>query len=142
MHRYLQPKPKDVAYYATASTTAPPTIIPTNQKHAPHVFPAPPVPGTSLATLAVAPAVTRLQLAVPQPYPLGQQPALSPPSLPHRNHPVAHVPVVDAGTPDAGTTTVTPSVSTMVVDATGGQDVVWQSRPVWQQPPPWVARQA
>jgi hypothetical protein len=58
---------------------------------------------------------------------------------------VAHAPAVvaDAGTPLAGTATVTPFVSTMVVDAGGGgQDVVWQSRPVWQQPPPALARQA
>lgn len=101
----------------------------------------PPLPGTSLATLAVAPAVARIQLAVPHPYPLGQHPALSPPSFPQRTHPVAQLPVVDAGTPLAGTATVTPSVSTMVVEAAGGgHEVVWQSRPVWQQPPEYTAR--
>ena len=102
---------------------------------------APPLPGSSLATVAVAPAVSTEQLAVPQPYPLGQQPALGPASVGHRNQPAAHVPVpvVVVAAPLAGTATVTPAPSvaetTVVDDAAGGQEVVWQSRPVWQQPP-------
>jgi hypothetical protein len=53
---------------------------------------------------------------------------------------VAAAPAV--GTAVAGTTTVMPLPSTMVVERTGGHDVVLQSRPVWQQPPPAEARQA
>lgn len=84
-----------------------------------------------------------MQLAVPQPYPEGQQPGLSPSSPSQRYQPEAQVAVVEAGTAAAGTTTVTPLPSTMVVGrAGGGHEVVLQSRPVWQQPPPAEARQA
>lgn len=98
-------------------------------------------PGNAFATVAVPPAVTTEQLAVPQLYPDGQHPGKGPASLPHKNQPLAHDPVVVAGTPLAGTTIVRPFVLTMVVIAMGGQLVVWQSRPVWQQPPPAEARQ-
>jgi len=130
--------------YSNPQPTIPPTTTQSIPPTPPILLPPPLLPGTSFATVAVAPAVTRLQLAVPHPYPLGQHPAFSPPSsFPHRNQPVAQLPAADVpGTPLAGTATVTPSVSTIVVeDAGGGQEVVWQSRPVWQQPPPAVARQ-
>lgn len=92
--------------------------------------------GSSLATLAVALPVARKQLAVPQLYPLGQHPAVAPASEGHRDQPPAHVPVeVVVGTAVTGTTTVS-SPEIMVVDAVDGHDVTWQSRPVWQQPPP------
>lgn len=57
-----------------------------------------------------------------------------------RNHPFAQVADVDAGVSVTGTTTVTP-LDMIVVDDTGGHDVIEQSLPVWQQPPPAVARQ-
>lgn len=89
-----------------------------------------------MATVAVAVAARSVQLAVPQLYPLGQQPAARPPeSEGQTNQPVAHVPVdVAEGTAESGTTTVTP-LDMMVVDAGGGgQEVDWQSRPSRQQP--------
>jgi hypothetical protein len=101
-----------------------------------------PEPGNSFATLAVPPTDAKLQLAAPQLYPVGQHPGTGPAFVPHKNHPEAHDPVVAAGTPLAGTTTVMPLVSTMVVMGTWGQLVVLQSRPVWQQPPPARARHA
>lgn len=62
--------------------------------------------------------------------------------MPHRNQPDAHVDVpVVVGTSDAATTMVAP-LDVMVVDATGGHEVVTQSRPVRQHPEPYVARQA
>ena len=79
-------------------------------------------------------ASTREQLAVPHPYPLGQQ---FPPKLAeHVNQPDAQLPVglaVVAAAP-TGTTTVTPE-EMMVVEDVAGQDVVSQFRPVRQHPP-------
>lgn len=98
--------------------------------------PAPLLPGSSLARLAVALPVARKQLAVPQLYPLGQQPAVGPALEGHSDQPPAQVPSeVVVGTAVTGTTIVS-SPEMMVVDAVDGQDVTWQSRPVWQQPPP------
>lgn len=97
-----------------------------------------PLPGNSFATLAVALPVAKKQLAEPQLYPPGQQPAVGPPSeVGHSVHPPAQVPVVVVASLAAlaGTTIVTP-LDTMVVEAVTGHEVVWQSRPVWQQPPP------
>lgn len=80
------------------------------------------------------------QLAVPHLYPLGQHPATDPASFPQRNQPLAHSSdAVGVGTSFAGTTTVTPWE--MMVEDGAGQEDVWQSRSVRQQPPPWVARQ-
>lgn len=99
-------------------------------------FPASLLPGSSLATLAVALPVGRKQLAVPQLYPDGQHPAVGPASEGHMVHPPAQVPSeVVVGTAVRGTTIVS-SPEIMVVDTVDGQDVTWQSRPVWQQPPP------
>lgn len=66
--------------------------------------------GTSFARLAVALPVARKQLAVPQLYPLGQQPAAVPALVGHMDHPPAQVPVVVAVavTSLAGTAMVTP----------------------------------
>jgi hypothetical protein len=64
---------------------------------------------------------------------------------PHRNQPDAQVAedVVAASAAVWGTTTVMPFVLTIVVmAAAGGQLVVSQFRPVWQQPPPADARHA
>lgn len=97
-----------------------------------------PLPGSSFATLAVALPVARKQLAVPQLYPLGQQPAVAADDG-HSVQPPAQVAslvtVAAADASLAGTTIVTPS-DTIVVDAVIGHEVNWQSRPVWQQPPP------
>lgn len=127
-----------------AKTTRPHTIVPSSTLP----LAAPLLPGSSFATLAVALPVARKQLAVPQPYPLGQQPAVvatpAPDDEGHSVQPPAQVPsllVVAAAAALAGTTTVTPS-DTIVVDAVVGHDVTWQSRPVWQQPPPYTAEQA
>ncbi|KAG7288584.1 hypothetical protein NEMBOFW57_004937 [Staphylotrichum longicolle] len=84
------------------------------------------------ATLAVCPAppTPATQLAVPHAYPLGQHPATGPASAPHMNHPLAQLPVVSAGAPLTGTTTVTPfPFTTVVMACCGGHDVVAQSRP-------------
>jgi hypothetical protein len=94
------------------------------------------VPGSSLARLAVALPVARKQLAVPQLYPEGQQPAVGPASEGHRDQPPAQVlSAVVVGTAVTGTTMVW-APEMMVVETVDGQDVTWQSRPVWQQPPP------
>lgn len=101
----------------------------------PSAVPAAPL-GSSLARLAVALPVARKQLAVPQLYPEGQQPAVGPALEGQRDQPPAQVPSeVVVGTAVTGTTTVW-SPDMMVVEAVDGQDVTWQSRPVWQQPPP------
>lgn len=114
----------------------------TTKVHVRSPFLTAPLPGTSFATLAVALADARKQLVVPQLYPLGQHPADAPASEGQSDHPPAQVPVVVvAGTSLAGTTTVTP-LETMVDEAVDGHEVVWQSRPVWQQPPPYTAEQA
>lgn len=100
------------------------------------VLPAPLLPGSSLATLAVALPVGKKQLAVPQLYPDGQHPAVGPASVGHMVQPPAQVPSeVVVGTAVRGTTIVW-SPDMMVVDTVDGHDVTWQSRPVWQQPPP------
>lgn len=89
-----------------------------------------------MARLAVALPVARKQLAVPQLYPDGQQPAVGPASEGHRDHPPAQVASeVVVGTAVRGTTIVL-SPEMIVVEMVEGQDVTWQSRPVWQQPPP------
>lgn len=81
---------------------------------------------------------------MPQLYPVGQHPAVGPAPLPdgHTDQPLAQVAAPDdgvavavVGTAVTGTTMVAPS-ETMVVEAVVGHEVVWQSRPVWQQPPP------
>lgn len=84
---------------------------------------------------------------MPQLYPPGQHPAVAPAPDGHMAHPPAHVVVAMAVAVAvaeeeeeeemavSGTTTVSP-LDRMVVDAVAGQDVVWQSRPVWQHPPP------
>ncbi len=101
--------------------------------------------GKTFCTVAVAVAATRVQLAVPQPYPLGQHPGTGPALEGQRNQPAAHV-EADGPAPPApegtGTTTVSPPDTTVVEAGGGGQLVVAQSRPVWQQPPPAEARQA
>jgi len=98
--------------------------------------------GSSFCTVPVSLPEAIVQLAVPQLYPEGQQPATGPALAGQRNHPPAHVSVVAAAEPPAGTTTVRPLPETTVDEAAGGQLVVAQSRPVWQQPPPAEARQA
>lgn len=123
------------------TTIIPGNAIPAQQFHI-LLLPALFCPGSSFATVAVAPPVSRLQLAVPHPYPLGQHPAIGPDPVPQRNQPVAQAAVVVAGTPEAGTAIVSPLLMRVVDEAGGGQEVVWQSRPVWQQPPPARARQA
>ncbi len=98
--------------------------------------------GKTFCTVAVAVAATRVQLAVPQLYPLGQQPGMGPALEGHRNQPAAHV---DEGAPASvptGTTMVWPLETTVVEAGGGGQLVVAQSRPVWQHPPPAEAWQA
>lgn len=124
--------------HPTTTTTAPPPFPP------PILPPAAASPGTTFPTAPVSPACPPTkQLAVPHSYPLGQHPATGPASRPHKNHPPAHCPApVVAGLPSpTGTTTVTPSVATIVViTGGGGQLVVWQSRPVWQHPAPAEAR--
>jgi hypothetical protein len=130
---------------ANTIATAPPTIhpIPTPNLPPPLLLP----PGNPFATLPVAPlspvpVPLSKQLAVPHSYPLGQHPATGPASAPHKNHPLAQLPAVVSGIPLTGTTTVTPFPLTIVVISPwGGQDVVAQSRPVWQHPPPARARQ-
>lgn len=101
--------------------------------------PTAPLSGSSFATLAVVLAVARKQLAVPQLYPPGQHPAVGPADEGHSVHPPAQDPSVVAVAAAlaalAGTTTVM-LPETMVVEAVTGHEVVWQSRPVWQQPPP------
>lgn len=85
----------------------------------------------------MTPPVARKQLAVPQLYPDGQHPEVATrPSDGHSDHPPAHDPaVVVVGTAVRGTTTVAvPEL--MVVSSVAGQERVWQSRPVWQHPPP------
>jgi len=68
---------------------------------------------------------------------------MGPAADPHRNQPPAQVLLAAApGTSAAGTTTVRPSVTIVVRGGAGGHDVVWQSRPVWQHPPPADAKQA
>lgn len=103
------------------------------------------LPGSAFCTVAVAVAAESVQLAVPQRYPLGQHPATVPASAPQRNQPPAHVAVdvADAAARASvrGTTMVAPWVM-MVVLATGGQEVVLQSRPVRQQPEPAEATHA
>lgn len=97
-------------------------------------------PGNSFATEAVALPVARKQLAVPQLYPVGQHPAVGPALEGQMDHPLAHVEASEAVVAAAvaavtGTTMVAP-LEMMVVEAVVGHEVVWQSRPVWQQPPP------
>lgn len=99
-----------------------------------------PFVGNFFSVVPVLLGFTTEQLAVPQSYPLGQQPGTGPALAGQRNHPSAQVDDCAAGRLVAGTTMVAP-LDTIVVDATGGQLVVWQSRPVWQHPPPAVARQ-
>lgn len=128
----------------TKPTTNPTTPITTHQPLETNpLLPTPPFPipcpGRPFATLAVCPAppTPATQLAVPHSYPLGQHPATGPASAPHMNHPLAQLPVVSAGAPLTGTTTVTPfPFTTVVMACCGGHDVVAQSRPVWQHPPP------
>jgi hypothetical protein len=90
--------------------------------------------GASLGETTVLVASTREQLAVPHPYPLGQQ---FPPRLAEQeSHPEAQLPVglaVVAAAP-TGTTIVTPELI-IVVEDVAGQEVVSQFRPVRQQPP-------
>lgn len=91
-------------------------------------------PGLSFCSKAVVVAATDEQLAVPQDHPFGQQ---FPPSLGAQvDQPVAQVPVglVTVAADPTGTTTVTEPLM-IVVELVGGQDVVWQSRPVRQHPP-------
>lgn len=104
-----------------------------------------PLPVNSFATLTVALPVARKQLAVPQLYPAGQQPAVAPAPEGHSDQPPAQADVVEAeGTAVSGTAMVPPPAAPemMAVDAVEGHDAVWQSRPVWQQPPPYTAEQA
>ncbi|KAL2128872.1 hypothetical protein VTI74DRAFT_8515 [Chaetomium olivicolor] len=125
-----------------STTTAPATPLP---------LLAPLCPGNTFATTPVtsppcAPVARNTQLATPHSYPRGQHPAsTSPTSFPQRNHPVAHPAFVMSsagGAPATGTTTVTPlPFTTVVIGSEGGQEVVAQSRPVWQHPPPARARQ-
>lgn len=76
----------------------------------------------------MAPAVK--QLAVPQEYPEGQQPATGPAFCPHINHPSAHEELpVGFGKSVAGTTMVAP-LETKVVEDGAGHEYVWQSRSV------------
>lgn len=83
------------------------------------------LPGNSLATVAVALADEVKQLAVPQLYPEGQHPAVTPALDGHMDQPLAHVAaVVVTGTSLAGTTIVTPFAEMIVVDAVDGQEVV------------------
>jgi hypothetical protein len=74
-----------------------------------------------------------VQLSGPQVQPEGQQ---APPMVAGQlYHPVAQVPLaVVVAAPVRGTTMVTPELSS-VVDGVAGQSVVWQSRPMRQQPP-------
>lgn len=97
-----------------------------------------PLPVNSFATLTVALPVARKQLAVPQLYPAGQQPAVAPAPEGHSDQPPAQADVVEAeGTAVSGTAMVpAPAPEMTAVDAVEGHDAVWQSRPVWQQPPP------
>ena len=63
--------------------------------------------------------------------------------LPHKNHPEAQVLLTAGfGTAVTGTETVMPLLLTICVYVMGGHEVVEQSRPVWQHPPPAEARQA
>lgn len=91
--------------------------------------------GSCFCTELVSEAAEVKQLAVPHLYPLGQHPATDPASFPHRNQSLAHLSdAVAVGTSSAGTTTVTPWE--MIVEDDAGQENVWQSRSVRQQPPP------
>lgn len=93
-----------------------------------------PIFGLSFCNKAVLVAPTEEQLAVPHCQPLGQQ---FPPSLAAQvAQPVAQVPVgvaTVASEPTGTTIVATPLM--IVVELVGGQDVVWQSRPVRQHPP-------
>lgn len=96
--------------------------------------PAPLLVGASLATV-VATEPVAVQILAPQAYPLGQQ---SPPAVSAQlNQPPGHLPVVREDPDDAvvtGMTIVFPSEVKVVEDVVG-QEVVSQSRFVWQQPP-------
>jgi hypothetical protein len=72
---------------------------------------------------------------------VGQQPGIGPTLDGQKAHPAAQVFWPWDGTAVTGTTIVLPSEMMVVMDG-GGQLVVAQSRPVWQQPPPAEARQA
>ena len=99
--------------------------------------------GSSLEVDVVVPAVVSMQLAVPQLYPVGQQPGTAPPASPSQRYqpPAQSALSWPVGTAVTGTATVTPWSVRMVVEVMGGQEVVLQSRPVWQHPPPAEARQ-
>jgi len=93
-----------------------------------------PTPGLAFCKTSVWDGEIEEQLAVPQENPEGQQ---LPPTLAAQEvHPVAQAPegVASVAAEPAGTTIVTVPL-TMVVELVGGQDVVSQSRPVWQHPP-------
>lgn len=91
------------------------------------------VPSFEATAVAVAPTLE--QPSVAHVYPEGQQ--FPPTEAAQLNHPVAHDPAVlvavEAAVP-TGTTIVSPAV-TIVVELVAGQEVVWQSLPVRQQPP-------
>jgi hypothetical protein len=150
--RYMTTKSKNTPLMLTFIThihaiqPAHPTTIPANHHHhhRPFINPTPLelepafVPGNPFATLAVCVPLAK-QLAVPQEYPLGQHPSPRR-SLSHRNQPLAQLPLPLVPDP-VGTRTVTPLLCTTVVCPRGGHDDTAQSRPVWQQPAPAVARQ-
>jgi len=91
--------------------------------------------GSSFWTTAVKLADNDEQLAVPHCHSFGQQ---SPPTLGAQlDQPEAQLPTgaVTVAAAPAGTITVTPPLI-IVSDIVTGQDVVSQSLPVLQQPPP------
>lgn len=147
MRMYLLSLYLPLGYHATAHIIDP-TMNPAIPITTPHSVTLSFVPwpalGSTFCTVAVAVVALSVQLAVPHAYPLGQHPAIGPASLGHKNQPPAHVDVGNVAVfvrSVAGTTSVTP-FDVMVVEDTGGQEVVIQSRPVRQQPAPAVARQA
>lgn len=101
--------------------------------------------GSCFCTVAVAVLADSVQLAVPQLYPDGQHPGTAPASPPHRNQPDAHVELaaaLPAASASVTATTIVAPFDTIVVMAGAGHDVVLQSRPVRQQPPPALATHA
>ena len=96
--------------------------------------PAPLLVGCSFATV-VATEPVAVHILAPHAYPLGQQP---PPAVSAQlNQPPGHLPVPPEELDDpviAGATIVLPS-DVNVVEDVFGQEVVSQSRFVWQQPP-------
>ena len=122
--------------YNRSSSGSSTTIINGITAKPPYPMPTLPTPefGLPFCTTAVCVGDNEEQLAVPHSYPVGQQ---FPPKLAAQLlHPVAHTPVglFSAAPVPTATTRVTPSL-TSVVELVAGQSVVWQFRPVRQQPP-------